>query len=165
VGWLARLLGSEGSAGQPTFDSLAPGDEIWSGGQPWQVTAVLIYKNADGEWPVVHVRQALTQAWVSVEDDQPVRYDHLDLHVQADGKAVWNGRTYSRQEVGTATISRVLGDVDARPGDTLSYEVLRCPDDSHAWISVEMWAGGYVEVSVGRPWAVEKLVTKREGRA
>jgi len=165
VGWLKRLLGSGASSGQPTFDSLEPGDEIWSGGQPWQVTAVLTYKNADGEWPAVRVQQSLTTAWVSVEDDQPVRYDHLDLHVDADGRAAWNGRTYTRQEIGTASIARVLGDVDARPGDTLSYEVLRCPDDSRSWISVEMWAGGYVEVSVGRQWPVDKLVARRGGRA
>jgi hypothetical protein len=165
LGWLNRLLGSRTSDPSPSFDSLQPGDEVWSGGQPWQVTAVLTYKNADGAWPVVRIQQALTTAWTSVEDDRPVRYDHLDLHVGGDGRAVWNGRTYTRQEIGTASIERVLGDVDARPGDTLSYQVLRSPDDAQAWISVETWAGGYVEVSVGRPWPVDKLVAQRERRA
>lgn len=164
MGWLKRLVGSGSSDDQPSFDSLELGDEIWSNSQPWQVTAMLTYTNAEGEWPVVRIQQALTTAWVSIEEDQPVRYDHLDLHVEPDGRTIWNGRTYERQEVGTATISRVVGDVDARPGDTLSYEVLRCAGDSRAWISVEVWAGGYVEVSVGRPWPIEKLVAKRGGR-
>ena len=161
MGWLKRFLGSGAPAASPSFDSLQLGDEIWSGGQPWQVTAVLIYKNADGSWPVVRIQQALTTAWTSIEDDRPVRYDHLGLHVGGDGRATWNGRTYTRQEVGTASIERVLGDVDAHAGDTLSYQVLRSPDDANAWISVETWAGGYVEVSVGCPWPVDKLVAKR----
>src|SRR6266481_3465834 len=114
LGWLNRLLGARASDPSPSFDALQPGDEVWSGGQPWQVTAV---------------------------------------------------RTYKRQEVGTASIERVLDDVDARPGDTLSYQVLRSPDDAEAWISVETWAGGFVEVSVGRPWPVDKLVAQRERRA
>src|SRR5437879_3003342 len=114
LGWLNRLLGSKTSDPSPSFDALQPGDEVWSGGQPWQVTAVLTYKNAEGTWPVVRIQQALTTAWTSVEDDRPVRYDHLDLHVGGDGRAVWNGRTYTRQEVGSASIERVLGDVDAR---------------------------------------------------
>lgn len=161
MGWLNRLLGSRASAPPPSFDTLEPGDEVWSAGQPWQVTAVLTYKNAEGTWPVVRIQQALTTAWTSVEDDQPVRYDHLELHVEADGRAVWQGRTYSRQEVGTASIERVVGDVDAKAGDTLSYQVLRSPDDALAWISVEIWAGGFVEVSVGRPWPVDTLVARR----
>ena len=81
MGWLNRLLGSRTSDPSPSFDALQPGDEVWSGGQPWQVTAVLTYKNAEGTWPVVRIQQALTTVWTSVEDDRPVRYDHLDLHV------------------------------------------------------------------------------------
>lgn len=164
MGWLKRFRGSGTSHDAVTLDSLEPGDEIWSDGQPWKVTAALTYKDAEGQWPVIRAQQGLTTAWVSVEDDQPVRYDHLDLHVEADGRAVWKGRTYTRREVGTAAVVRVLGDLDVRPGDTLSYEVLRCLDDGRSWISVEVWAGGYVEVSVGRRWSIEKLVTKG-GRA
>jgi len=165
VAWLKRFSGFGTSRGEIRLDTLEPGDEIWSNGQPWQVTAALIYKDAESQWAIVRAQQGLTTAWVSIEEGQPVRYDHLDLHVEADGRAVWKGKTYARREVGTATILRALGDVDARPGDTLSYEVLRCLDDPHSWINVEVWAGGYVEVSVGRRWSIDRLVTKGKGRA
>jgi hypothetical protein len=51
-----------------------------------------------------------------------------------------------------------MGSVDAAPGDGLSYQVLRSQGDDRAWLSVETWNSGFVEVSAGRLWPVDKIV-------
>ena len=107
----------------------------------------------------VKIERGVDSAWLALEEGQIVRYDHLDLPVGPDGRATWQGRTYARAEVGTATVSRVLGSVDAVPGDGLSYQVLRSQGDDRAWLSVETWNSGFVEVSAGRLWPVDKIVT------
>ena len=113
---------------------------------------------------MVKIERGVDSAWLALEEGEIVRYDHLDLPVGPDGRATWQGRTYARAEVGTATVSRVLGSVDAVPGDGLSYQVLRSQGDDRAWLSVETWNSGFVEVSAGRPWPVDKIVTAARSR-
>lgn len=164
MGWLDRFPGRKRTDGPDALMRVQPGDQIQAGSDTWSVTAVLFYKDAGSEWPVVKIERGVDSAWLALEDGQIVRYDHLDLPVGPEGRASWNGRTYARAEVGTATVSRVMGRVDAAPGDGLSYQVLRCPDDDRAWLSVETWNSGFVEVSAGRPWPVDKIVTGTGGR-
>ena len=159
MGWLDRFPGRKRTDGPDALMRVRPGDQIQAGGDTWNVTAVLFYKDAGSEWPVVKIERGVDSAWLALEDGEIVRYDHLDLPVGPEGRASWNGRTYVQAEVGTATVSRVMGSVDAAPGDGLSYQVLRCPDDARAWLSVETWNSGFVEVSAGRRWPVDKIVT------
>ncbi len=159
MGWLDRFPGRKRTDGPDALLRVQPGDQIQAGGDTWNVTAVLFYKDAGSEWPVVKIERGVDSAWLALEDGQIVRYDHLDLPVGPEGRASWNGRSYARAEVGTATVSRVMGSVDAAPGDGLSYQVLRCPDDERAWLSVETWNSGFVEVSAGRLWPVDRIVT------
>ncbi len=164
MGWLSRLIG-RGSPGDPdALARAAPGDEIEAGGATWKVTAVLVYKDASSQWPVVKIERGVESAWLSLEEGKVIRYDHLDLPVGPDGQAQWNGRPYRRAEVGTATIASVAGNVDAAAGDHLSYQVLRSDSDPGSWLSVETWDGGFVEVSVGRPWQVDRIVSNTGGR-
>jgi hypothetical protein len=164
MGWLDHFPGRKRSDDPEALTGVQPGDQIQAGGETWNVTAVLFYKDAGSEWPVVKIERGVDSAWLALEDGQIVRYDHLDLPVGADGRASWQGRTYTRAEVGTATVSRVLGSMDAAAGDGLSYQVLRAQDDDRAWLSVETWNSGFVEVSVGRAWPVGKIVTGARGR-
>jgi len=163
MGWLNRFFGRNPATDPAAFSQLRPGDQVCSGDDAWKVTGVLFYRSAEAEWPAVKLERGQATTWAALEGDEVVRYDPVTLQVDADGHAQWNGRTYTRDEVGTATIERVLGDVDVHPGDTLGYQVLRCAADPQAWISVECWAGGYVEISVGRHWAVDRIVST-EGR-
>jgi hypothetical protein len=164
VGWLGRLIGRGSPADPDALARVEPGDEIEAGGATWNVTAVLVYKDTSSQWPVVKIERGVESAWLSLEEGQVIRYDHLDLPVSADGQAQWNGRAYRRAEVGAATIARVAGNVDAAPGDHLSYLVLRSENDPGNWLSVETWDSGFVEVSVGRPWPVDRIVSKAGGR-
>jgi len=125
------------------------------------VTAVLFYRDAASEWPVVKIERGADAAWIALEDGKIVRYDHVDLPVGPDGRASWNGRLYARAEMGTATVSRVVGPVDVAVGDTLSYQVLRSDADPRGWLSVEAWPSGFVDVSVGRFWPVDRIVNKQ----
>jgi len=68
---------------------------------------------------------------------------------------------YARAEMGTATVSRVVGPVDVAVGDTLSYQVLRSDADPRGWLSVEAWPSGFVDVSVGRFWPVDRIISKQ----
>jgi hypothetical protein len=164
MGWLDRFPGRKRTGGPAALMGVQPRDQVQAGGETWNVTAVLFYKDAGSEWPVVKIERGVDSAWLALEDGQIVRYDHLDLPVGPDGRASWNGHTYARAEVGTATVSRVMGSVDVAPGDGLSYQVLRCPGDERAWLSVETWNSGFVEVSAGRPWPVDKIVTGARDR-
>jgi uncharacterized protein DUF4178 len=157
--WLDRFA-SRGPASDPeALGSARPGDQVQAGGETWSVTAVLFYKDAGSEWPVVKIERGVDSAWLALEEGQVVRYDHLDLPVGPDGRASWNGRIYARAEIGTATVSRVMGSADAAPGEGLSYQVLRCPEDDRTWLSVETWNSGFTEVSAGRLWPVDRIVT------
>jgi len=163
MGWLSRFRGRAGAPDLARFGRLEPGDEVWADGEPWKVSATLLYKSADGEWPAVKLTRGVDTTWAALEGDAVSRYEPVTVDVDADGVARWNGRIYRRDEFGTATIARAAGDVEARAGDALGYQVLRSPDDPGAWISVESWKGGYVEISAGRRWAIDKIVP-REGR-
>jgi len=163
VGWLDRFPGRKSTADPETLARVAPGDRIHAGGETWNVTAVLFYRDASSEWPVVKMERGADAAWLALEDGQTVRYDHLDLPVGPDGRASWNGRIYARAEMGNAKVSRVMGPVDVAPGDTLSYQVLRSDADPRGWLSVEAWPSGFVDVSVGRLWPVDRIVTGAGG--
>jgi hypothetical protein len=164
VSWLSRLTG-RGSQDDP--DALArvvPGDEIEAAGTTWKATAVLVYRDTASQWPVVKIERGVESAWLSLEEGKVIRYDRLDLPVSADGQVQWNGRPYRRAEVGTASIASVAGNVDAAVGDHLSYQVLRSDSDLGNWLSVETWDIGFVEVSAGRPWPVDRFVSNAGGR-
>jgi uncharacterized protein DUF4178 len=159
VGWLDYFPGRKPKGDPEALARVAPGDSVEAGGETWNVTAVLFYRDAGSEWPVVKIERGVDAAWIALEDGKIVRYDHLDLPVGPDGRASWNGRTYARAEMGNATVSRVAGTVDVAVGDTLSYQVLRSDGDPRAWLSVEVWPSGFVDVSAGRFWPVDRIVT------
>ena len=165
MGWLDRFPGRRPAGDPEALARVSPGDRVEAGGETWNVTAVLFYHDAGSEWPVVKIERGAHEAWIALEDGKIVRYDHLDVPVGPDGRASWNGRTYARAEMGNATVSRVMGQVDVAVGDTLSYQVLRSDGDPRGWLSVEAWPGGFVDVSVGRFWPVDRIVTGKEGRA
>ncbi|HYB43959.1 MAG TPA: DUF4178 domain-containing protein [Candidatus Methylomirabilis sp.] len=146
------------------FPGLQPGDEVVAGGEAWKVTAVLFYQSSDAEWPAVKLARGTATTWAALEGERVIRYDPVSTQVDAEGRARWNGHTYTRDEMGSASIDRVLGDVDVRPGATLTYQVLRSADDPQSWISVESWTGGYVEISAGREWVVDRVLHSGERR-
>ena len=166
MGWLDRFPGrkpqGDSKADPAALAHVSPGDTVEAGGETWNVTAVLIYHDASSEWPVVKVERGVDSAWLALEDDKIVRYDHIDVPVGPDGRASWNGRSYARAEMGNATVSRVLGSLDVAPGDTLSYQVLRADSDPRGWLSVEVWPSGFVDVSVGRFWPIDRIVNGKE---
>lgn len=161
MGWLDRFPGRKSASDPHALAKVLPSDQVEAGGETWSVTAVLFYRDATSEWPVVKIERGADAAWIALEDGKIVRYDHLDLPVGPDGRASWNGRLYARAEMGTATVSRVVGPVDVAVGDTLSYQVLRSDTDPRGWLSVEAWPSGFVDVSVGRFWPVDRIVSKQ----
>ncbi len=161
MGWLDRFPGRKSASDPHALAKVLPSDQVEAGGETWSVTAVLSYRDATSEWPVVKIERGADAAWIALEDGKIVRYDHLDLPVGPDGRASWNGRLYARAEMGTATVSRVVGPVDVAVGDTLSYQVLRSDTDPRGWLSVEAWPSGFVDVSVGRFWPVDRIVSKQ----
>jgi Domain of unknown function (DUF4178) len=161
VGWLDRFPGRKSASDPQALAKVLPSDQVEAGGETWTVAAVLFYRDATSEWPVVKIERGADAAWIALEDSRIVRYDHLDLPVGPDGRASWNGRLYARAEMGTATVSRVVGPVDVTAGDTLSYQVLRSDADPRGWLSVEAWPSGFVDVSVGRFWPVDRIVSKQ----
>lgn len=163
MGWLDRFPGRKPAGDPQALASLSLGDEVHAVGEQWEVTGILSYRDASSEWPVVRIERGGTTAWLALEDNRIVRYDHIDLAVGPDGRAGWNGRVYTRAEMGNATVSRVVGPVDVAVGDTLSYQVLRSEADPRGWLSVEAWPSGFVDVSVGRLWPVDRFVTGRAG--
>jgi hypothetical protein len=163
VGWLDKFPGrkpqGDSTSGPEALTRVSPGDSVEAGGETWNVTAVLFYRDVSSEWPVVKIERGVDSAWLALEDGKIVRYDHIDMPVGPDGRASWNGRTYARSEMGNATVSRVMGSVDVTVGDTLSYQVLRSEADTRAWLSVEAWPSGFVDVSVGRFWPLDRIVS------
>jgi hypothetical protein len=161
VGWLDRFPGRKPAGDPQALATLSLGDEVHALGERWEVTALLSYRDGSSEWPVIRIERGGITAWLALEDDRIVRYDHIDLAVGADGRAAWNGRVYTRAEMGNATVSRVAGPVDVAVGDTLSYQVLRSEADPRGWLSVEAWPSGFVDVSVGRFWPVDRFVSRK----
>jgi hypothetical protein len=158
MGWLDRFPWRKPAGDPEALARVSPGDRVETGGETWNVTAVLFYHDAGSEWPVVKIERGVDSAWITLEDGKIARYDHVDLPVGPDGRAVWHGRTYARAEMGDATVSRVMGNVDVTIGDRLSYQVLRSDADPRGWLSVEAWPSGFVDVSVGRFWPVDRIV-------
>jgi len=168
VGWLDKFPGRKpqgvSKADPEALARVSPGDSVEAGGETWNVTAVLFYRDVSSEWPVVKIERGADSAWIALEDGKIVRYDHIDMPVGPDGRASWNGRTYARSEMGNATVARVMGDVDVAVGDTLSYQVLRSEGDTRGWLSVEAWPSGFVDVSVGRLWPVDRIISGKAER-
>ena len=168
MGWLDRFPGrkslGDSKADPEALARVSPGDSVEAGGETWNVTAVLFYRDVSSEWPVVKIERGVDSAWLALEDGKIVRYDHIDMPVGPDGRASWNGRTYARSEMGNATVARVMGEVDAAVGDTLSYQVLRSAGDTRGWLSVEAWPSGFVDVSIGRFWPVDRIVSGKAER-
>jgi hypothetical protein len=162
MGWLDHFPGRKPAGDPQALARVAIGDRIEAGGETWKVSAVLFYHDASSEWPVVKIERGVDSAWIALEDGKIVRYDHVDVPVGPDGRASWNGRMYARAEMGNATVSRVMGAVDVAAGDTLSYQVLRSDGDARGWLSVEAWPSGFVDVSVGRFWPVDRIVSGKE---
>ena len=164
MGWLDKFPGRKPSGDPQALARISPGDSVEAGGETWNVTAVLFYHDAGSEWPVVKIERGAHEAWIALEDGKIVRYDHIDMPVGPDGRASWQGRTYARSEMGNATVARVMGDVDVAVGDTLSYQVLRSEGDTRGWLSVEAWPSGFVDVSVGRLWPIDRIVSGKGER-
>ena len=49
MGWLDRFPGRKRTDGSEALTSVQPGDQIQAGGETWNVTAVLFYKDAGSE--------------------------------------------------------------------------------------------------------------------
>jgi len=164
VGWLDKFPGRKPSGDPEALARVSPGDSVEAGGETWNVTAVLFYRDVSSEWPVVKIERGVDSAWIALENGKIVRYDHIDMPVGPDGRASWQGRTYATSEMGNATVARVMGDVDVAVGDTLSYQVLRSEGDTRGWLSVEAWPSGFVDVSVGRLWPIDRIVSGKGER-
>jgi hypothetical protein len=131
-------------------------------GEEWTVRAIIHYRMEDNEWPSVQLACGDQSIWVVYEEDALVRYDPgPDLHLARDGTIAWQGRLYTVEDAGTATVSRVTGSVDVAPGDRVRYHTLTSPADVGRWLSVESWDSGYVEISIGRPWAIDLVARPR----
>lgn len=153
MSFLDRLGG-----GTPDYGRVKPGDEIVATGEPWVVRAVVQYRSAENEWPVVQVERDGRRVWTAVEDGGAVRYDPApDLHLSGEGTIAWEDRLYVQEEAGTATVAAAAGEVDVEPGARMSYVTLRSENDPDRWLSVETWDSGWVEISIGQAWAVERI--------
>ena len=75
-----------------------------------------------------------------------------------DGRAGTGARTRGRRWARPRSPAW-SGRVDVAVGDTLSYQVLRSDADPRGWLSVEAWPSGFVDVSVGRFWPVDRIVS------
>lgn len=152
----ASLLRSLFGSGAPDW---RPGDQVSSGGDAWTVRAVLIERGGGRQWPTLRIERGSEAAWITIDGDQVVRYDPLpDVRADAEGRAVWNGRTYTCSDRGSYMVVGVAGDVNAAPGDNAEYMTLTSADDSERWLSVERWEGGSAEVSAARPWRIDKVM-------
>jgi hypothetical protein len=158
--WLARLLSScRLAASRPSASELAPGDRVWSGADVWQVTAVLVYRAGDDEWPVLKLIRGPQTVWLGFERTGAVRYDPLPgVDAGHDGLVRWEGRIWGPADDGTATITRAVGDVEAAPGDRLRWQTLTSDSVRDHWLSIERWEGGPTEVSTARQWRVDRIV-------
>jgi len=55
-------------------------------------------------------------------------------------------------------VTAVAGDTEAAIGDRAAYLTLTNDQDAEHWISVEQWDGGPTEVSVARPWRIDRVI-------
>ncbi len=65
MGWLDRFPARKPATDPQALASVLPLDEEESGAETGKVTAVLFYRDATSEWPVV--TEADPRAWLSVE--------------------------------------------------------------------------------------------------
>ena len=135
------------------------------GGETWTVSAVITEQGGGREWPTVGLTRGSQTLWITVDGDDVVRYEPLpDVRVGADERATWNGRTYAVSERGSYTVTGVAGATEAAVGDRASYLMLTNEQDAEHWISVEQWDGGPTEVSVARPWQIDRVI-EQPGRS
>ena len=133
MGWLDRFPGRKPAAGPETLARVTPGDRVEAAGETWNVTAVLFYRDASSEWPVVKIERGTDGAWLALEDGQTVRYDHLDASDQVQMKVglSFTGAEGARRNVDAelsgwdfdavkatsqATWNRMLGRIDVAGG-------------------------------------------------
>ena len=116
----------------------------------------------DNEWPSVQLERGGRTIWISHEEDALVRYDSdPDLHLARMAPSPGRARLYRTEDGGTTTVAKVVGHVEVSPGDRLSYRTLTRPEDPDSWLSIESWDSGWVEISVGRTWATNRVVHRR----
>ncbi len=84
MGWLDRFPGRKPAADPQALASVLPLDQVEAGGETWDVTAVLFYRDATSEWPVVKTERGVDTAWIALEAGKIIGYDDLDLPVGAD---------------------------------------------------------------------------------
>lgn len=155
MSWTSLLRSLFGSAA-PLW---RPGDQVWYGTDAWTVRAVLTERGGGRQWPTLRIERGSETAWLTIDGDQAVRYDALrDVRLDADGRAVWNGRSYTCTDRGSYVVVGVAGEVNAAAGDRAEYLTLTNADDPQRWISVERWEGGSTEVSAASPWRVDRVV-------
>ena len=139
----------------------SPGDQLVCGGETWTVSAVITERGGGREWPTVGLTRGSQTAWITVDGDDVVRYEPLpDARLGADERLTWNGRTYAASDRGSYTVTGVAGATEAAVGDRATYVTLTNEQDAERWISVEQWEGGPTEVSVARPWTIDRVIVQ-----
>ena len=160
MSWASGLWGRLGGARPTPF---SPGDQVVRDGETWTVSAVITERGGGREWPTIQLTRGALSIWITVDGDDVVRFEPLpDVRLGADDRLAWNGRTYTVTARGTYAVTGVAGATEAAVGDRASYLTLTNPE-SEEWISVERWEGGATEVSVARPWRIDRVV--QPGRA
>jgi hypothetical protein len=138
-----------------------PGDQLVCGGEMWAVSAVITERGAGREWPTVGLTRGAQTIWITVDGEDVTRYEPLPgVSVGADDRVTWNGRTYGVTDRGSYTVTSVAGDTEAAVGDRATYMTLTNEQDTNTWISVEQWDGGPTEVSVARPWKIDRVIVQ-----
>src|SRR5262249_21571587 len=67
-GGRARPPGGNPAGDPQVLASLGLGDEVHALGERWEVTAILFYRDASSEWPVIRIERNGTTAWLALED-------------------------------------------------------------------------------------------------
>lgn len=138
--------------------SLRPGDQVVCDGETWAVSAVINERGGGRQWPTIGLTRGAETTWITVDGEDVVRFERLPGLRVEDDALTWNGRTYTATARGTYAVTGVAGATEAAVGDRASYVTLTNPDDPDQWISVERWEGGATEVSVARPWVIDRVV-------
>jgi len=125
----------------------------------WTVSAVITERGGGREWPTVGLTRGSQTVWITVDGDDVVRYEPLPgVQIGAEERLTWNGRTYGVSDRGSYTVTAVAGDTEAAIGDRAAYLTLTNDQDAEHWISVEQWDGGPTEISVARPWQIDRVI-------
>jgi len=119
---------------------------------------VLVESGGGRQWPTLRLERGSEMFWISIDGEAVSRYDPLPgVQVDPNRGTVWNGRSYVCTDRGSYAVVSVAGEVNASVGDRAEYLTLTSSEDPQGWISVEQWEGGTTEVSVGRPWRIDRV--------